>query len=258
MSRQKRESTEQQMGTWKGAMADFCMSMMTLFMVLWIVSITDAEQREGLSGYFAGPGQVSTFTTGHSVINLKMTMNETLGDWTPPQLEMDEDDDSSDGDLLLEESQFSNPYVAEILKIKQYQDNLRMEEVEEGLLIQLVETDDQPMFRLGEYELTYFFEDILFELGPLLDKSGHNVNVIGHTDATPYSGDSYQNNWTLSYARANSVREVLHYQGMDHDRFAAVSGMADSQLLDEERPRAAVNRRVELLVLHQYEETVVN
>ncbi|KEQ14367.1 hypothetical protein GZ77_08240 [Endozoicomonas montiporae] len=245
------------MGTWKGAMADFCMSMMTLFMVLWIVSITDAEQREGLSGYFSGPGSISSFTTGHSVIDFKMSVNETLGEWKPPHLEMDEYDDSAEGNLLLEESQFSNPYVVELLKIKQYQDNLRMEEVEDGLLIQLVETDDQPMFKLGEYELTYFFEDILFELGPLLEKSGHDIRIIGHTDSTPFSSDSYRNNWTLSYARANNVREVLNYLGMNNSRFVAVSGMADSQLLDEDNARAAVNRRVELLVLHKYEEMPV-
>ena len=257
MSR-KAKHDEMQMGTWKGAMADFCMSMMTLFMVLWIVTITDAEQREGLSGYFSGPGNIKLFSSGHSVIDFDFEMNETLGDYTPPELQADEQDDPRQDMLLEAEQTFSNPYLADILKIKQYQDNLRMEIIEEGLLIQLVETDDRPMFRLGEHELTYFFEDILFELGPLIDQSGHDIKVIGHTDSAAYSGASQLNNWTLSYARANSVREILNHQGLSHERFTTISGMADSQLLNEDNPRAAVNRRVDLIVLHKFEEMVVS
>src|SRR6185369_10417564 len=39
-------------GAWKVAYADFVTAMMSLFLLLWILSVTNATQREAISSYF--------------------------------------------------------------------------------------------------------------------------------------------------------------------------------------------------------------
>lgn len=42
-------------GAWKIAYADFVTAMMAFFLLMWLISMTTQEQKEGLAEYFA-PG----------------------------------------------------------------------------------------------------------------------------------------------------------------------------------------------------------
>ena len=48
-------------GSWKVAMADLALAMMALFMVLWLLSVTDEEQLENITAYFKDPGRLPAF-----------------------------------------------------------------------------------------------------------------------------------------------------------------------------------------------------
>ncbi|MCS6760107.1 MAG: hypothetical protein MO852_15115, partial [Candidatus Devosia euplotis] len=50
-------------GAWKIAYADFVTVMMAFFLLLWLISMTTPEQKEGLADYFAPPN-VSLSTSG--------------------------------------------------------------------------------------------------------------------------------------------------------------------------------------------------
>ncbi len=50
-------------GAWKIAYADFVTAMMAFFLLMWLISMTTQEQKEGLAEYFA-PGSVSPSTSG--------------------------------------------------------------------------------------------------------------------------------------------------------------------------------------------------
>ena len=50
-------------GAWKIAYADFVTAMMAFFLLMWLISMTTQEQKEGLAEYFA-PGAVSPSTSG--------------------------------------------------------------------------------------------------------------------------------------------------------------------------------------------------
>ncbi|WP_281645464.1 OmpA family protein [Parendozoicomonas sp. Alg238-R29] len=105
-------------------------------------------------------------------------------------------------------------------------------------MIELVETEEQPMFQRSEYQLTPFFEDLLLELAPKLVNSGAELAIIGHADSTSYTGRaSFENSWSVSYARANSVRELMDFVGMPEKSIVQVSGMADSQHLIKTPPQ---------------------
>ena len=50
-------------GAWKIAYADFVTAMMAFFLLLWLISMTTPEQKEGLANYFAPPN-VSESSSG--------------------------------------------------------------------------------------------------------------------------------------------------------------------------------------------------
>ena len=243
----RKEVAEESGGGWKGAFADFCMSMMTLFMVLWIVSVANQEQREKLSLYFSDPG---IFDSVNSRYMMEDTSNGLVVNHdTGGRAVMDRPDPEA------RTVRGGDPLEMQITSMSKYHDNMNLQRIPGGLLIELVETDSKPMFRMGDYQLTAYFEDMLLELGPLLVQSGYDMAIIGHTDSTPYSGSTPHrgggsfDNWTLSYARANSVRGIMEFVHMPTRQIVQVSGMADSRPLDMKHPRSPVNRRVELILM---------
>ncbi|CAM3684575.1 OmpA/MotB family protein [Parendozoicomonas haliclonae] len=241
MSRRSRKKEEATLGGWKGAFADFCMSMMTLFMVMWIVTSADMEKREGLSLYFSDPGVFDSVSSRHMFDSISQgkVVNTTNGGNSVPDRPDPIHFDARGGD----------PFELELLEMARLHDNIKVTPIPGGLLIELMETDKNQMFRRGEYLLTPFFEDLLLELGPRLLMSGYEMAIIGHTDSTPYSGKGYFDNWSLSFARANSVREIMDFTGFPNRRIRQVTGMADTRPKDAVNRNAARNRRVELVLV---------
>ncbi len=70
-----------------------------------------------------------------------------------------------------------------------------------------------------------------------------HINIEGHTDA---SGDATKNQ-TLSLARANAVKNQLAKSGISANRLTA-EGLGSSKPVNASNPRAAENRRVEVVV----------
>jgi len=59
----KKHKHEHHGGNWKVAMADFMTSMFILFLVLWLLNITTAEQKQGIADFFS-PASVSQEPSG--------------------------------------------------------------------------------------------------------------------------------------------------------------------------------------------------
>jgi chemotaxis protein MotB len=87
-------------------------------------------------------------------------------------------------------------------------------------------------------------------MGPVFAKMENQMLIVGHTDARKYAGDQDGNsNWSLSNARAMAARSQLLAGSMNPDSVLQVVGMADRAPFDPENTGAAVNRRIEMLIL---------
>ena len=245
MSRRGKAAAVAEGGSWKGAFADFCMSMMTLFMVMWIVTNSDLEKKKALSLYFSDPGQFQTMSSKYAVgtFNSGMIINSEHGGRNALRVE----DESS----LVDTESNIGTLETELVKLGEGNDNLEVLQIPGGLKISLMESDGNPMFKSGEYLLTPFFEDLLLELTAKLKNSQYGMAIVGHTDGAPFHGTGFLNNWTLSFARANSVREIVDFADFPEEHILQVAGMADSDLKDEANPEAACNRRVDLILLDE-------
>lgn len=118
----------------------------------------------------------------------------------------------------------------------------------EGLRIQLLDQDQQPMFATGSAEPNDRARLLLQKIAPVLAKLPQPIAIAGHTDAAPYKG-SGRSNWDLSSDRAGATRRLLGENGLPEARFREVTGRADRELLLPAEPLAAANRRIAILVM---------
>jgi chemotaxis protein MotB len=118
----------------------------------------------------------------------------------------------------------------------------------EGLRIQLLDEDREPMFASGSAAPNDRARLLLRKIAPVLAKLAQPIAITGHTDAAPYKGTG-RSNWDLSSERADATRRLLVEDGVPEGRFREVSGRADRDLLVPDEPLAAANRRIAILVM---------
>ena len=118
----------------------------------------------------------------------------------------------------------------------------------EGLRIQIMDEEHQPMFAFGASALNERARALLSKVAPVLLRLTESIAIDGHTDAAPYRGGD-RSNWELSAERANATRRLLTDAGVPEARFRSVAGHADRDPLLPADPLAAANRRIAILVL---------
>jgi chemotaxis protein MotB len=140
-------------------------------------------------------------------------------------------------------------------RLNNFKSNLLLTLTQDGLLIQITDSQQRPMFKLGsEHPEPYMF-GILEALVPLLNELTNAISLTGHTDSLPYAGGvNGYSNWELSAGRANATRRVLVNGGLADDRFLRVIGTAHRMPLEESTPADPRNRRISILVLSQMKE----
>jgi chemotaxis protein MotB len=135
-----------------------------------------------------------------------------------------------------------DPQLADLMQ------QLAIDQTPEGLRIQLLDEDKQPMFATGSATPNDRAQRLLQKIAAVLIKLPEAISIAGHTDAAPYKG-SGMSNWELSTERANATRRLLEQAGLQQGRVRSVTGNADRDPLLPADPMAAANRRIAILVL---------
>lgn len=272
-------------GAWKIAYADFVTAMMAFFLLLWLISMTTPDQKEGLSDYFAPPN-ISTSWNGSagtlagtvvapngakmagSVIDLEQDRaisgtpsNEdaasTGGGGGATDLgDADKADGQSATELKSMKDQSFHSAAATIRQAWQAMpesaeasDHLILEQTEEGLVIQIVDQQGRPMFPEGSKNPHEFMRAALASIAPALEQLQAPLTISGHTAA----GGSYANErygpWELTMDRANVVRSMLGEFGLSEEWVQSVHGRATAEPFFPTDPYMAANERIEISIL---------
>lgn len=218
-------------GAWKVAYADFVTALMALFIVLWIVN-TSQDIREAVSGYFKDPrgygretgtSKEGTGKTGTTVEISKSTMDELK--------------------KKLEEAMKKMP------ELERLKNQVEMTITNEGLRIELLETEKGVFFESGSPHPTKFGQELIEMLAREIGRLPNHVLIEGHTDSRPYSSSSGYSNWELSADRANSARRLMQTPGgLRDDQVSEVRGYAAQKLRKPKDPEDASNRRISVTV----------
>ncbi|HEY3848326.1 MAG TPA: OmpA family protein, partial [Acetobacteraceae bacterium] len=135
-----------------------------------------------------------------------------------------------------------DPALAELAR------QLAIDITPQGLRIQILDEDHQPMFPLGSAAPNERAKLLLQKVTPVLAKLSQDISIAGHTDSAPFPGPD-RTNWELSTERANATRRLLVEGGLPDSRIRSVTGNADRDPLLPADPLAAANRRIAIVVL---------
>jgi chemotaxis protein MotB len=127
--------------------------------------------------------------------------------------------------------------------------NLSINETPLGLQIQIVDQNNKSMFTTGSPQPLPYTQELLKKIGQSIVKLPNKILLSGHTDSAPYINSSQYDNWDLSSARAQASRRVLQASGIPTNRFVAVMGRADQELMVPTDPSSPVNRRISITIL---------
>lgn len=143
----------------------------------------------------------------------------------------------------------SDPALAELNR------QLLIEQTPEGMRIQLVDADRQPMFALGGAAPNDRARALLLRVAQVIQRLPNAISIAGHTESTPFRGGGERSNWDLSTERANVSRSLLIDAGVADNRIRNLAGHTERDLLIPERPTAAANQRVSITLIRQTPET---
>jgi len=135
------------------------------------------------------------------------------------------------------------PDIAEISK------NVMVIPTAKGLDIAIVDQDGAAMFPEGSSRPNDKTRRLLERLAPTLVKMPNRIAVSGFTATERPGTKPAAPPWEISANRAISVREILAANGVPNDRFASVTGKADTEPMFPDNPFQAANRRVTVTLL---------
>ncbi|MGB7439086.1 MAG: flagellar motor protein MotB [Candidatus Acidiferrum sp.] len=214
-------------GAWKVAYADFVTAMMALFIVLWLMN-TSKQVQQAVGGYFKDP-------TGTA----KMVGSDMKG--VGENFVVSKDNMKQLKDEL-------EKAIREIPKFDELRNHIDMTVTNEGLRIELTESENGEFFDNGSDRLSEDGSDLVKLLAQELGKLPNPIAIEGHTDSKPYPPGAIYTNWELSSDRANSARRLMQNSGLRQDQVTQVRGFADQHLRKPEAPQDPSNRRISLIV----------
>jgi len=245
-------------GAWKVAFADFCMALMALFLVLWLIASRDASQAKKIvrdnmaNGMLEGSGgkpEIAGNPSGSLIERFQVpkanggSQGPGAGSQTAPTVHTKYESATELAALAHALEQMSADAGLS--------SNLATVVTPNGLRVMLHDTDRQGMFVRGSFLPTDRFAKLLRTMAPLFEKMENQMLIVGHTDSLQYTnkGPNGYSNWSLSANRALAARGELLSGGMRAASVLQLVGMADQAPLDAKHPDAPVNRRIELLIL---------
>ncbi len=220
-------------GSWKVAYADFMTAMMAFFLLMWLLSFADEEQKAGIAEFFTasnmkGVGSVSPVSANNPLIQYVDKLDTR-------QFKMDE----------VEESHYA---IARALKQFLLQDALPSAAsgiTSDGVGVLLHITSDL-MFKPDTVEFSPQGEEVLREVIKVMNKYKVYLVVRGHADSSESGAPNFPSKWELSAARANAAVRYLIAHGVDPNLTRSVA-YADTrpQVPPTVANAAAQNSRVE-------------
>jgi chemotaxis protein MotB len=253
-------------GAWKIAYADFVTAMMAFFLLMWLLGSTSKYDKQGIEDYFNTPlssllgGNEGTAAARPNVIqgggrDITDTRpgdgKKTQTEPTPPA-KIPPIVAPADAARLQQLKEKLTALIEQSPALRAFKDQIRISITNEGLRIEIVDSQNRPMFPSGSSKLQPYAVTILTQIGAALNDVENRISIAGHTDAVPYTaGPEGYSNWELSSERANAARRALVAGGMHGEKLLQVRGLADVLPLNSNVADEPTNRRISILVLNK-------
>lgn len=245
-------------GTWKVAFADFCLALMCLFLVMWVLGARDEESTRAkldeIERRVESPGSVRFFDGASASLDRAIELDTPVPKAVSHGVQTAGDPGAGDDAAALTASDDELRELARQIEALGRAANLEhhIDAVMTpfGLRVMLHDTDERGLFERGSAQVAAPFDRLLIDIAGLFRTIGKPLLVIGHTDAVPYRGTdaASRSNWDLSSDRAMSAQRMLRRGGLPAGQILQVIGMGDRAPITRDA-RDASNRRIEMLIV---------
>lgn len=247
-------------GMWKVAYADFVTAMMAFFLLMWLIGATPKENLQGIAKYFT------------PTVSRRQDKGLGFDGGANPNIQEGVYAPNSSATSLVYGSPLNGPHMVQAELNRQIvdqekrsfinlmnniqkristeiADNVVMDVTAEGLRIQIMDSDQRPMFKPGTDEMQPYMMKILTMLGGLLRDQPHYLSIAGHT-ASPKTalGPQDVDPWRISVLRANSVRSYINSL-VKPGQIVRLIGKADKEPFDIRDPYGVKNIRITMTLL---------
>jgi chemotaxis protein MotB len=247
---------------WKVAYADFITAMMAFFLLLWLLSVTPEKTLKGVAEYFTSTNAISDKVglgfEGGAYANIDdgngapHSASSSLIYGSPSRGRRI--DQASKNNMMTDiEKEYFLTTISNIqqnVELKDFSDNINMAVTKDGLQIQIMDSDNRPMFKPNTSELQPYMRKILTVIGKLIKDQPNYISISGHTASVQNVGKNSFDYWNLSAQRANEVRKFLTTCLIKDDQVARIVGMANKEPFDYNNPYSPKNIRVGITLLN--------
>ena len=250
-------------GAWKVAYADFVTAMMAFFMLMWLLNATTEQQRKGIADYFSPTipinrisGGGSGSLGGESIFSEETLPRNGTGATLPGEPSERPADGSADGGEKDGEDEVFKDVEAmlmgrggETMVMENALRHIVTRITDEGLVIELFDLDDIPLFAAGSDQPEQILRDLASVIAQTSKAVTNGIAIGGHVRAKPV----VLNNspiWELSAARATRMRLLLGERGIAPRRVQRVTGHADREPVTANRMERR-NNRLEIVLLRE-------
>lgn len=249
-------------GMWKVAYADFITAMMAFFMLLWLLSVTPENTLKGVAKYFTQ----STSVSDKVGLGFEGGADANVEDGTgapnaasssliygSPSRGRRLDQASKSGMMTdLEKQHFIEVMnnIQQNVELRDYSDNINVDMTSDGLRIQIMDSDNRPMFKPNTYELKPYMNKILTVIGKMIKDQPNYIAISGHTASVKNANNTSIDYWSVSSLRANEVRKYLTNDLIKKDQVVRIVGRADTEPFDAKDIYSSKNIRVGITLLN--------
>lgn len=251
-------------GAWKVAYADFVTAMMAFFLLLWLLSVSSEKTLKGISEYFTPTEAISDKSglgfdggtnpnlqdgvgTTHTAASSLIYGSPSKGHRVDEARESSSMSDvEKDHFLSLAKSLENNP------EIQKFADNIHIDVTNEGLRIQITDSDNRPMFKPNTAELQSYMKSILKVIGSIVKDQPNYISISGHTASLKNPATASDVDfWQISSDRANEVRNFLTENSINDSQVVKIIGRSDREPFDSKDPYGVTNIRVAITLLNE-------
>ncbi|WP_019903353.1 flagellar motor protein MotB [Methylobacterium sp. 77] len=252
---------------WFVTFADLMALLMSFFVMIAAYSTQDQKKMQAVAGSMRdafGVNRESRFSgiiekdglpaPGHIKNRRDIPPEQATDRPNPPNPEATSDDGNPDSGYpdafglaaaSLRQAMQDMPEIAELSK------NIIVSPTQKGVDVSLIDQDGSTMFPDGSSRPNDRTRRLLEKLAPVIRKMPNRIAVTGYTATDRPGARPPAPPWELSANRAISVREILASAGVPDDRFASVSGKADTEPMFPDNPYLSSNRRVTVTLMNE-------
>ncbi|MBF0557218.1 MAG: OmpA family protein [Nitrospirae bacterium] len=221
IKRSRRIFLHREGGVWKIAYADFITSMMIFFLSMWLLSLVSNTGKSVFSEYFKKAGRLED--GGASVLRMQFMFEREMK----------------------QRKELLKSRIEE--KIAHMSDNLMVEELDNGIRIQMMDSQEKNIFESGSARPTPAAEALFKVVADGIWNVPNKITIEGHTDSVPYAKGALSN-WELSTMRASAARLELEKNNIPPFRIDRIVGYADTRPIIKNNPADRRNRRISIFI----------